>query len=356
MLLVCISTVAGAWLARRHSGRVTAWLAVTSAMMLVTALADLLPDAWGDAVESGVPLWAVGLAVAFGFLVITHYSRKSCACDPVPVRPRPADHAPGRHRPVREVVGAAAFGGMETATALTLHRAIEGATLALNASVIVVVALMVHSASEGLALAALLDVGGQRLIPWLIVACVSPAVGVVAATLSPLPGQVVSILLGMVTGVALRTAIAGMQHAAGSRKWTFPSKRHLDVAAAVVVTGGIVLVAATGARAGHVTPSRPPAAAPTPATRGTPPAEMTKDQLRTAMSTGRLSLADVLARDDGMTRRLAVAWILRHVPGLGGADVQAALSALGIDGNSHVGDLGAAERAELLKTLPPKPH
>ncbi|MFC7641231.1 hypothetical protein ACFQX6_09770 [Streptosporangium lutulentum] len=91
--------------------------------------------------------------------------------DPAGRRP----HAPGLHRRVREVVDAALFGGMGTAAALTLHRAIEGATLALTASVVVVIALMVHSAGEGLALAALLDMAKQRLAPWLVVSCVSPA-------------------------------------------------------------------------------------------------------------------------------------------------------------------------------------
>ncbi|GII29282.1 ZIP family metal transporter [Planotetraspora mira] len=353
VLLVCVSTVAGAWLARRNSRRLTAWLAITSALMLVTALVDLLPDAWSDAVASGVPLWAVGLAAAFGFLVITHYSHKSCACDLETVRQRVAEHAPGRHRRMRDAVGAAVFGGMETAAALTLHRAIEGATLALNASLVVVVALMVHSASEGLALAALLDVGGQRLTPWLVVACVSPAVGVLTATFSPLPGQVVPILLGMVTGVALRTAIAGMQHAASRHERGFLSKRHLDAAAAIVVTGGVVLVAAHGVRAhreqdGHPVASASITPTATPESTSSP---MTRADLGTAVASGRMSLADVLRDDSGVAGRVGVLWILRHLPGHGSAEVGALLAAIGVDGRSHVGDLDSRERSALVKTF-----
>jgi hypothetical protein len=351
VLLVGVSTVAGAWLARRNSGRLTAWLAITSALMLVTALVDLLPDAWSDAVASGVPLWAVGLAAAFGFLVITHYSRKSCACDLESVRPRVAEHAPGRHRRVRDVVGAAVFGGMETAAALTLHRAIEGATLAVNASLVVVIALMVHSASEGLALAALLDVGGQRLTPWLVVACASPAVGVLAATLSPLPGQVVPILLGMVTGVALRTAIAGIQHAASRHERGFLSKRHLDAAAAIVVTGGVVLVAAHGVhRERDEHPVVSASSTPT-ATPESTPSPMTRADLGTAVASGRMSLADVLRNDSGVAGRVGVLWILRHLPGHGSARAVALLAAIGVDARSHVGDLDSRERSALIKAF-----
>ncbi|GAA4599484.1 hypothetical protein GCM10023194_79690 [Planotetraspora phitsanulokensis] len=358
VLLVGVSTVAGAWLARRNSRRLTAWLAITSALMLVTALADLLPDAWSDAVACGVPLWAVGLAAAFGFLMITHHNRRSCACDLEITQPRAAEHAPGRHRRVRGVVGAAVFGGLETAAALTLHRAIEGATLALNATLIVVIALMVHSASEGLALAALLDVGGQRLTPWLVVACVSPAVGVLAATLSPLPGQVVPILLGMVTGVAVRTAIAGMHHAASRHERAIVSKRHLDVAAAIVVTGGVVLVGAYGVRTHRehddhaaASASGTPTAAPTstPAATASP---MTRADLGTAVASGRMSLADVLRDDGGVAGRVGVLWVLRHLPDYGSARAAALLAAAGVDRRSQVDDLDSRERSALIKAFP----
>lgn len=130
---------------------------------------------------------------------------------------------------------------MGTAAALTTHRAIEGATLALTASAVVIIALIVHSASEGLALAALLDMANQRLAPWLLVACVSPGVGVLVATISPLPGQSVPVLLGMVAGVLLRTAIVGMKLAAGKQESGRLSGKQLVVAATVAITVGLLL-------------------------------------------------------------------------------------------------------------------
>src|SRR4051812_26089462 len=80
VILVSVSTLAGAWLARRESEHLAVWLAIASAVMVIIALTDVLPDAWQDAVETGVPLWVVGIAAAFGFLVITYFTRKGCAC------------------------------------------------------------------------------------------------------------------------------------------------------------------------------------------------------------------------------------------------------------------------------------
>lgn len=239
--LISVSTLAGAWLARRASGRLTVWLAVASAVMLIVALTDMLPDAWRDAAETGVPLWVVAIAVAFGFLVVTYFTRRGCAC-PSESGGRPGGaHAPGRHRRLKDAVNAALFGGMGTAAALTVHRAIEGATLALTASAVMVVALMVHSASEGLALAALLDLAGQRLAPWLVVSCASPVAGVLVATVRPLPAQAVPVLLGTVTGVLLRTAMVGLRLATGGKGEGGLSRRQLVFAALVAITVGVFL-------------------------------------------------------------------------------------------------------------------
>ncbi|WP_329081279.1 hypothetical protein [Streptosporangium sp. NBC_01469] len=366
VLLVSLSTLAGAWLARRDSARVTVWLAIASAMMLITALVDLLPDAWRDAAETGVPLWAVGLAIVFGFLVITYFTRKGCGhghghggSQPVGGR-----HAPGLHRRVKEAVDAALFGGMGTAAALTLHRAIEGATLALTASAVVVIALMVHSASEGLALAALLDMARQRLAPWLVVSCLSPAAGILIATIAPLPGQLVPLLLGMVTGVLLRTAIVGLRLAAASQESGRLSRRHLTIAAGVAVTGGALLIATHGVlgedhpQTGHrphvADHAAPASSAPTPAVRPpTRPAQtpLTHAQLREAVSTGRMSLSEVLARTDDVVKNAWVGWLLSLLPGHNPAEITRVLTAGGIDASRHIGDLTEQQRRYLLTTI-----
>jgi zinc transporter ZupT len=364
VLLMSLSTLAGAWLARRNSAKVTVWLAIASAMMLITALVDLLPDAWRDAAETGVPLWAVGLAIVFGFLVITHFTRKGCGHGHGGPRPVGGRHAPGLHRRVKEAVDAALFGGMGTAAALTLHRAIEGATLALTASAVVVIALMVHSAGEGLALAALLDMARQRLAPWLVVSCLSPAAGILIATIAPLPGQIVPLLLGMVTGVLLRTAIVGLRLAAAGQEGGRLSKRHLTVAAGVAVTGGALLIAThgvlgedhpqTGHRphvAGHTAPASP---APTPSARPpTPqaPTPLTQAQLREAVITGRMTLTEVLARTDDAVKNAWVGWLLSILPGHSPVEIARLLTVGGIDANRRIGDLTEQQRRYLLNAI-----
>jgi zinc transporter ZupT len=363
VLLVSLSTLAGAWLARRNFTKVTVWLAIASAMMLITALADLLPDAWREAAETGVPLWAVGLAIAAGFLVITYFTRRGCGHGHQEAKPVGGRHAPGLHRRVKEAADVALFGGMGTAAALTLHRAIEGATLALTASAVVVIALMVHSASEGLALTALLDMAKQRLAPWLVVSCASPAAGVLIAGIAPLPGQIVPILLGMVTGVLLRTAVVGLRLAAAGHADGRLPKRHLTIAAGVATVAGVLLITTHGVpgethaqtgqthrAADHAAPV-PPAPPATPLRR--PPAPqaqtpLTQPQLRVVVAAGRMSLAEVLARTDDTTKNAPIRWLLRALPGDGAAEIAALLAADGINVNRRIGDLTEQQRRYLL--------
>ncbi|MEW9531076.1 hypothetical protein [Microbispora sp. NPDC049125] len=415
VLLVCVSTLIGAFLARRNARRMSLWLAIASAMILVTALVDLLPDAWGEAVEAGVPLWTLGASAGFGFLVITYFTRRGCAC-PDDEPPPAAMHAPGLHRRVRQGVNAAVFGGMGTAAALTLHRAIEGAALALTASVVVIVALVVHSASEGLALAVLLDIAKQRLAPWLVVACLSPAVGVVTATISPLPEGLVPILLSMVMGVLCRTAIVGMKLAASKQQSGRLSRRQIAIAATVATGAGILLatahtlggdeggaeeaarhagaaVPATGATAltdsaaltalttAAALPSPVPAPpAPRPAGAAAPPARtdspartppsaprsrpdrlamttpLSRAGLREAVRSGRLGLGEVFRRTDETTLRTPIGRILRALPGSSRDTARALMASGGVGPRQPVADLNERQRRDLLtaaRTLGP---
>ncbi|GAA0392978.1 hypothetical protein GCM10009530_50450 [Microbispora corallina] len=399
VLLVCVSTLVGAFLARRNSKRMSLWLAVASAMILVTALVDLAPDAWAEAAEAGVPPWALGLSAGFGFLVITYFTRRGCAC-PDDQPPRAGMHAPGLHRRVKQGVDAAVFGGMGTAAALTLHRAIEGAALALTASVVVVIALVVHSASEGLALAALLDIARRRLVPWLVVACLSPAVGVLTASLSPLPDRIVPILLAVVMGVLCRTAIVGMKLAAGRQESGRLSPRHIAIAAGAAAGAGILLAGAhtldgddgheeaaggtmsaeldSAEAAMTVTPAPtapprrkqqdhpasglPPTSHTTSSAGSTahgrlpdqPPeaaAPLSRSELSRAVRSGRLSLTQVLERTDPVTRQTPVRSVLRALPGATAQSVRTLLAATGIGAGEQVADLSDRQRRILLTAV-----
>ncbi|MFC7641230.1 hypothetical protein ACFQX6_09765 [Streptosporangium lutulentum] len=62
-----------------------------------------------------------------------------------------------------------------------------------------------------------------------------------------MPDQIVPILLGLVTGVLLRTAVVGLRLAAASQPGGRLSKRQLTVAACVAAVAGVLLVTTHGA-------------------------------------------------------------------------------------------------------------
>ncbi|MFF3665823.1 hypothetical protein [Microtetraspora malaysiensis] len=183
VLLVALATVTGAWLARRGSGRSTLLLAAASGVLLIIAALDLLPDAWAEAHEAGVPLWAVPVTTLISYCVMGAVVRLGCPCEP------------------------SRTGGIGAACGLALHRFLEGATLALTASIVVVAALFVHAAGEGLALAALLGAQPQRRIaPWIGLACLSPVMGAFVTTALPIPAVLMPLLLAFVAGVLARSS------------------------------------------------------------------------------------------------------------------------------------------------------
>lgn len=352
VLLVALATLAGAWLARRNSARVVGWLAVSSAVMLVIAVSDMLPDAWGEAAETGVPLWLIALALALGFGVLTYLTRKGCAC-PSQAGPRGGVHAPGRHRRLKEAVGAALFGGMGAAAALTTHRAIEGSTLALSSSVVVVAALVVHYASEGLALTILIDMAGQRLAPWLVTACLSPALGVLAAVISPLPERLVPVLMALVTGVLLRTALVGLKLAAAQQADGRLSRRQLATAAIIAIAAGTLVAAGhqhTGRETAAGTTRPSPAPARTPIQP--PPAHATTSgQVLTDLAAERMNISQVLARPDAAVERLAVRQVLQALPGYGPDKSRRLLGRAGISPERSIGEISRQQRRRLLHLL-----
>ncbi|MEV4014101.1 hypothetical protein AB0J35_26735 [Nonomuraea angiospora] len=247
-------------------------------------------------------------------------------------------------------MSAAVYGGVGTAAALSLHRMIEGATLALAASAVVVAALVIHSASEGLALTALLDLARKRLAPWLTVSCLAPATGVVLATVAPLPPQSVPILLGMITGVLLRTALIGLTIARDSRRL---SRRHLILAAAAVAAiGGLLVSAQALLSAGRSEGAAPVAADPLPRPSPAPlPRPLTPAELRVAVATGRIGLESLLSRRDATTIGADAATLLRVLPGHAPDEITETLRQAKIGGGATIGDLTLRQRHLLLAAL-----
>ncbi|MFE5683222.1 hypothetical protein [Streptomyces sp. NPDC056512] len=226
VVLVAVATVVGAWLARRGSGRSTLLLAAASGILLITAVLDLLPDAWDEARQAGVPLWAVPVTALASYAVMAALVRLGCPCEP------------GR------------AGGIGAASGLALHRFLEGATLALTASVAVVVALLVHAASEGLALAALLGVQPRRRIaPWIGLACLSPVAGAFVTSALPIPDSIMPLLLAFVGGVLAQAAWVALKLAHRQRpadRLVLGVPAAMAMALAAVLCALVVLVGAAG--------------------------------------------------------------------------------------------------------------
>ncbi|GAA2651267.1 hypothetical protein [Streptomyces vastus] len=224
VVLVAVATVVGAWLARRGSGRSALLLAAASGILLTIAVVDLLPDAWDEAHEAGLPLWAVPLTALASYGVMGAVVRIGCPCEP------------GR------------AGGIGAASGLALHRFLEGATLALTASVAVVAALLVHAVGEGLALAALLGVQPtRRVAPWIGLACLSPVAGAFVTSALPIPAGIMPLLLAFVGGVLAQAAwvalrLAHQQRPAGRRVLGVPAAMAMTLMA--VLTALVVLVGA----------------------------------------------------------------------------------------------------------------
>ncbi|AWZ05818.1 MULTISPECIES: hypothetical protein [unclassified Streptomyces] len=73
---------------------------------------------------------------------------------------------------------------------------------------------------------------------------VSPAAGVLLATIRPLPASLTPVLLAMVGGVLLRTAVVGLKLAAAKRRSGELRGWHISVSVAAASTIGAVMVLA----------------------------------------------------------------------------------------------------------------
>ncbi len=178
LTVVALATLAGAWLAGGRGDRRQVWFGAAAGALLVIALVHLLPDAWSSARTAGVPVWLMPLAAVAAFAATIAVSRIGCACE------ADEEHA----------------SGSGAATALAIHRFLEGAALALTGP-LTAVALGVHAFGEGMAVGALLR-GRRRLLAlWLALMCVGPVLGAIAVTALPALTPAEPFLLALAAGV-----------------------------------------------------------------------------------------------------------------------------------------------------------
>jgi zinc transporter ZupT len=194
--LVAAATVAGAWLARRPRHR-QIWFAAAAGALLAIAGLHLLPDAWRGSRDAGIWPGLVPTAAIAGFAAAGLATRAGCGCQ--------------EHKEQANGAG--------TAAALTVHRFLEGAAIALAGSAVVALALTAHAFGEGVATGALLgEQPRRRVAGWLALMCLSPVIGAAAADAVPIPVAAEPVLLAVTAGVlaqaarvSLRAAFRGLQ-------------------------------------------------------------------------------------------------------------------------------------------------
>ena len=223
--LVAAATVTGAWLARRRPGQRQIWFAAAAGALLIVAGLHLLPDAWAAARTTGIwpPLALVPAAA--GFAVAGVVARAGCGCQ--------------EHK--EQASGAA------TGAALTVHRFLEGAAIALAGSAAVALALAAHSFGEGLATGALL--GGQprrRVTGWLVLMCLSPVIGAAAADAFPVPAAAEPVLLAVAAGVLAQAAWVSLRAAFRGLRPTHLVFSRLAVTSAITAVVTVLAVHAIG--------------------------------------------------------------------------------------------------------------
>ena len=208
--LIAAATLAGAWLGRRFARLRTMSLTCAAVALAAVVAADLVPDIWGDLRATGLPWWIAAAGFGAGLAGTDALVRRGCACAP------------------RAEVPA---GGRATALALGVHRALEGAALAVAGSAAVIAALVAHAASEGFALTTLL--AGERrgrAAALVAITCLSPVAGVGLLAWVHLPERAAPVLTSVVAGVLLRAAIAAWQLAGirGSRMPAWVRERTIN--------------------------------------------------------------------------------------------------------------------------------
>lgn len=190
--LVAAATVAGAWLARHRLRHRQMWFAAAAGALLIVAGLHLLPDAWAVGRAAGIWPPLVPVAAAAGFAVAGLATRAGCGC-----------------REHQEQASGAA-----TASALAVHRFLEGAAVALAGPAVVALALATHAFGEGLAAGALL--GGQprrRVAGWLALMCLSPVIGAAVTDSFPFPAAAEPVLLAVAAGVLAQAARVSLRAA-----------------------------------------------------------------------------------------------------------------------------------------------
>ncbi len=182
--LIAAATIAGALAGRWSARYAAASLVAVAGLLLLVVFGDLIPDIAHDVGGFGSGSLIAAVAGCASFAAAGLVLRRGCTC------------------------GSRAGGGAAAALAIGVHRALEGSTLAVTASVPVIAALVLHAGSEGFALAPLFgSEQRRRTATWLLVACLSPVIGAAALGAVQVPDSATPVLTAIVAGVLARSAV-----------------------------------------------------------------------------------------------------------------------------------------------------
>ena len=246
VFLPFFSTIAGGFAALRLQHRLHALMALASGVVVATAIADLLPEAFElvgfeRAVEVGIA--AVAGFIGFSFLeAFLHQSSFEHAGEDHDA----ADHdASARSSPRR---GAAGLIGLLPPTSLVIHSAMDGLVIGLafqageEIGLIVLIAVLLHDFADGMNVAtvALEAARGERLaVGFVLLDAIAAPAGGALSTLVTVDPVTLGLLLATFAGVFLAV---GAGHLLPESQHRDPSRAPAMVSLAAVGAGLVLVV------------------------------------------------------------------------------------------------------------------
>jgi ZIP family zinc transporter len=243
VFLPFFSTIAGGFAALRLQHRLHALMALASGVVVATAIADLLPEAFELAgfdrvVEIGIA--AVGGFIGFSFLeAFLHQSSFEHA--------REGHEADARPSPRRNGAGIL---GLLPPTSLVIHSALDGMVIGLafqagdEIGLIVLIAVLLHDFADGMNVAtvALEAARGERLaVGFVLLDAVAAPAGGALSTLVTVDPVTLGLLLAMFAGVFLAV---GAGHLLPESQHRDPSRGPVMVSLAAIGAAIVLAVRA----------------------------------------------------------------------------------------------------------------
>jgi ZIP family zinc transporter len=214
-ILPFFSTLLGGVAALRLRHRLHAVMAVAAGLVVATAVADLLPEAFELAGEGGA-FW-VGVAVVVGFIafsLVEAFLHQS-SFEHEREGDHEHDHGHGEPRPgtdVRPAAGSRGLLGLLPPASLIIHSTLDGLAIGLafqaggELGLIVLLAVLAHDFADGMNVVTLaLDAArGQRLaVGLLVLDALAPPFGALLSTVVSISDNALGLLLATFAGVFL---------------------------------------------------------------------------------------------------------------------------------------------------------